>query len=72
MQETKAQDLRGKIFSPEQVKRLLGGEFPKCEGFAWDRVAYFQLDGNILQSYDGHDQILPAPGIAMSATIMES
>ncbi len=59
-------------FTPEQVKALLGGEWPDETGFCWDyaSIAYFILNGDVLDAYDGYDQILPAPGIRIDTEIV--
>lgn len=57
----------GRMWKPELVKELLGGQFPYSEGFAWECVSHFRLEYGILEPYNSFDEILPAPGIIITA-----
>ena len=57
-------------FSVELVKRICGGKFPNGDGFAWDIVEHFRLEGVVLQPYSGKN-ILPGPGIHLEATLKD-
>lgn len=50
------------------VLKLIGGKWPEANGFAWDRVEFFEVneDGTISPA-DGYD-LLPGPDLKLRVT----
>lgn len=57
-------------YTPAQVAALCGGELPKADGFAWERVEHFLLEDGVLQPYSGK-QILPGPGLEVALRVLD-
>ena len=54
-------------FDREDVRAMCGGTFPHGDGFEWNRVDTFRLEGELLEPYAG-DEILPGPALRVTIT----
>lgn len=63
--EKKERDESRRIIHIEQVKAMLGGEWPKSNGFNFDAVDFYKAEDGMLVPHSDEDDLAPGPSFIL-------